>query len=72
VNALLCQDDIFTVAVVEILFVLLGILLSHVLKADVNFAYLLGVVLSLVGLFFGVRVLSILKELREYRNRIAL
>lgn len=59
------NDQVFIIAVVEISFVLLGIILVHTLKADANFAYLLGVLLSVVGLFFGVQVLSNLKQCHQ-------
>lgn len=59
------NDQIFFIAVVEISFVFFGILLIHILKTDVSFAYLMGVLLSLVGLFFGVQVLSLLKGYRQ-------
>jgi hypothetical protein len=59
------NDQVFTIAVVDLFFVLLGILLIHILKADVNLAYLFGVLLSVVGLFFGARVLSILKQCHQ-------
>ncbi len=59
------DNQVFTVAVVVVLFVLLGRVFVNILNADVNFAYVIGVLASLVGLFFGVQVLSNLKQAHQ-------